>query len=244
MAIRTEHVEVDFKLKLKKDLHENEVICDKCGGTGLQVDDYPFGLASDKNFGFPYKKQTIKGCSHCYNGVKKKCEYCGDLLDRRSYRCKCKQNKLKKEQERHAEEMETWEKSSKVTVTQLIQSDYENMLYVENFEQFYTDIDTLLEEISEKLGYEELETKDIEHLRVYKTNKETIGFDAQGIIENATDDLHESVYEDVIKHENELQELLDLFAERVKGLTASYYPDYENGVVITLEDILTGGSEN
>ena len=69
MSIRTEQIDVSFNLKLQKDLQEHEIICSHCGGTGLQVDDNPFGI-KDKNskIHFPYKQQTIKGCNHCYNG--------------------------------------------------------------------------------------------------------------------------------------------------------------------------------
>ena len=55
--LRTEYIDVDFNLKLKKDLQEDEVICPKCGGTGLQVDDNPFGLKGENSrVMFPYKK--------------------------------------------------------------------------------------------------------------------------------------------------------------------------------------------
>ena len=85
--LRTEYIDVDFNLKLQKDLQENEIICTHCGGTGLQVDNNPFGLRKEgeqPNYGklFPYKKQTIVGCRHCYNGVQSKCLHCGEILGR------------------------------------------------------------------------------------------------------------------------------------------------------------------
>lgn len=58
--------------KLIKDLHDNEEICPVCHGTGLRIEDNPYGLSDnpDKRAGqFPYKHQSIRFCPNCYNGV-------------------------------------------------------------------------------------------------------------------------------------------------------------------------------
>lgn len=52
--------------KLIKDLHDNEEICPVCHGTGLRIEDNPYGLSDDpdKRAGqFPYKHQSIRFCS-------------------------------------------------------------------------------------------------------------------------------------------------------------------------------------
>lgn len=50
--------------KLIKDLHDNEEICPVCHGTGLRIEDNPYGLSDDpdKRAGqFPYNHQsTVK----------------------------------------------------------------------------------------------------------------------------------------------------------------------------------------
>ena len=51
--------------KLIKDLHDNEEICPVCHGTGLRIEDNPYGLSDDpdKRAGqFPYKHQSIRFC--------------------------------------------------------------------------------------------------------------------------------------------------------------------------------------
>lgn len=60
--------------KLIKDLHDNEEICPVCHGTGLRIEDNPYGLSDDpdKRAGqFPYKHQSIRFCLNCYNGKEK-----------------------------------------------------------------------------------------------------------------------------------------------------------------------------
>lgn len=56
MTVRTEYVDVDFKANLKKDLLENEVLCDRCKGTGLVVD----GFAFDKQEALSCLRQSVE----------------------------------------------------------------------------------------------------------------------------------------------------------------------------------------
>lgn len=78
--------------KLIKDLHDNEEICPVCHGTGLRIEDNPYGLSDDpdKRAGqFPYKHQSIRFCPNCYNGVVRFCPDCGKQIPRCRTLCDC-----------------------------------------------------------------------------------------------------------------------------------------------------------
>ncbi|GED73031.1 hypothetical protein BRE01_67330 [Brevibacillus reuszeri] len=239
MSIRTEYVEVDFKLKLKKDLQENEVICPKCGGTGLQVNDHPYGLKSERgkhNEMFPYKKQTILGCSHCYSGVQTKCQFCQQLMGRSS-QCKCDRYKQEQDRKRAERDLERWNKAKKITLTELVKlnNDY---LYIDDWDEFY-DADDLYEKVRELIEDEELTFEDIKDLRVYVTTIDRITLDAESIVENACENMHEDAYQRIDKNEiEELQESLDRFAEKIQDDTRTYYPDWGTAVVLSPEDFI------
>lgn len=85
-----------------KDLQDDEEICPICYGTGLAISNNVYGLKNNPNKSehFPYKHQSISSCVNCYNGVVKKCQYCGKLLDRRTYQCNCEESQKVREQER------------------------------------------------------------------------------------------------------------------------------------------------
>lgn len=78
--------------KLIKDLHDNEEICPVCHGTGLRIEDNPYGLSDDpdKRAGqFPYNHQSIRFCPNCYNGVVRFCPDCGKQIPRYRTLCDC-----------------------------------------------------------------------------------------------------------------------------------------------------------
>lgn len=239
MTTRTENIEVNFDLSLKKDLQENEVICPKCGGTGLQVSDNPFGLASDKgkySEMFPHRKQTITGCSHCYNGVQRKCEHCNELLGRKGW-CDCIGYKNKQAEKQHLKDLEKWNKALKTSVEEHLKEDYTYMLYLDNYDQFFEDIDDVIEFLRDEIEQGDLEVSDIDNMRLFKTNPMSLSFDAQSIIENATEELHENAYENTMKHVEELQQFLDTFAEKIKRSTLTYFPNFKESIVISPNDL-------
>lgn len=239
MTTRTENIEVNFDLSLKKDLQENEVICPKCGGTGLQVSDNPFGLASDKDKYsemFPHRKQTITGCSHCYNGVQRKCEHCNELLGRKGW-CDCIGYKNKQAEKQHLKDLEKWNKALKTSVEEHLKEDYTYMLYLDNYDQFFEDIDDVIEFLRDEIEQGDLEVSDIDNMRLFKTNPMSLSFDAQSIIENATEELHENAYENTMKHVEELQQFLDTFAEKIKRSTLTYFPNFKESIVISPNDL-------
>jgi len=232
--LRTEHVEISFNLKLQKDLQEHEVICPHCGGSGLQVDDNPFGLREEgiqpANIkGFPYKKQTIVGCRHCYNGVLNKCIHCGETLDRSKYQCDCKEAKQERNNRQHEKDLETWNKAKKISFNEALEK-YE-MVYIENYDK-YCSTEDLLDYITD-IEYDYEKPIDKKSLWIYGTTTTELSIDASNILEDACSDLYEDAIDNISGDEvKELQDLLDQWVEKVKDGTTTYYADYKVGIVL------------
>lgn len=102
--------------KLIKDLHDNEEICPVCHGTGLRIEDNPYGLSDDpdKRAGqFPYNHQSIRFCPNCYNGVVRFCPDCGKQIPRYRTLCDCDAVVQRRQQEENRKEKERLEKAEK-----------------------------------------------------------------------------------------------------------------------------------
>ena len=192
--IRTEQIDVSFNLKLQKDLQEHEIICSHCGGTGLQVDDNPFGIKEENSkIHFPYKQQTIVGCRHCYNGVQSKCLHCDKILDRGTSQCDCEQYNQKRLKERHVKDLETWNKANKISYDQAT-NDF-IMIYVDNYDKYL-----MVEDLEEWIEDKESDNEELisrRSLRIYGTQSIELSMDASGIIEDACSDLHEDAMDNI-----------------------------------------------
>lgn len=231
--LRTEYIDVDFNLKLQKDLQEDEVICPHCGGTGLQVGDNPFGLRSKEQYDyknpFPHKKQTIVGCQHCYNGVQNKCIHCGEILDLRKYQCDCEKAKQARATKQYENNLDKWDKAKKITLKKAIEKYV--MVYIDDYDEFVT-TDTIEDWLADK---EEVDKKS---LRIYGTYAVDLSINASSIIEDACSDLHENAMDNISnKDEKELQDLLNQWCEKNKSGTTTYYADYKVGIQLKKEGI-------
>ena len=232
--LRTEYIDVDFNLKLKKDLQEHEVICSHCGGTGLQVDNNPFGLREEgdrPDYGnlFPHKQQTIVGCRHCYNGVQSRCLHCNSILERQNYRCDCKQSNLERIQEQYEKDLEIWNRSKKIDYQQACKDFI--MIYIDTYDKYL-----MVEELEEWIQDKEDENDQLisrEELRIYGTESMDLSIDSEDVIENACSDLHEDARDNIsVQDEEKLQVLLDKWCEDNKQGTTTYYADYKVGIKI------------
>jgi hypothetical protein len=104
----TKRIEIDildtleraFPKKLVKDLCEDEVICPDCKGLGIKIRDSVFYRSenfagSDKDNGEflqrvnKYHNYSISECYSCYNGVARKCKFCGHIFRRNESLCDC-----------------------------------------------------------------------------------------------------------------------------------------------------------
>lgn len=169
------------------------------------------------------KKQTIVGCRHCYNGVQKKCSYCGELLGRQSS-CNCEGARQERRQKQYDKDLETWNKAKKISLKQAIQ-DYV-MVYIDNNDKFIN-----IDEFEDWLHDEEFQLEEVKSLRVYGTYPVDLSMNASNIIEMATEDLHEDAMDNISgEDEKELQDLLDQWCEKNKSGTTTYYADFKVGI--------------
>lgn len=208
---------------LIKDLHDNEVICPECQGTGLTVNDNPYGLSGDPNkkLGmFPYKHQSIRSCQRCYNGILHVCLYCGKLLDRRNYQCDCEGAIKEKDKKEEDKNKSILDKAIKLNADDEIAKNMP-MFYSDNYgynERFFSDWDEFFDYWNGNYEDDELCPE-----YVWGTVEQKISIDADRVIENATDDLWEGARDNISREaENELQTFLDIWCEKQLGTTTYY----------------------
>jgi len=226
-AVRTETRRVKILFELRKDLQDDEAICEHCHGTGLRIADNIYGIKGDTTqvaVRFPYKHQSLSFCTHCYNGVQKKCTHCGSLRGRSGTDCPCGHSRLERDERRRQSEAAQWEKARKISLAAAWETYY--MLYIDNFDRYVLDEEEL------ELAAEDCEVE-ISELRIYGTSKRKISISAGDVAETACEDLHEDAYDQCdVGH---LQSLLDIWCAEQTG-TDSYYPDFSVGVVVGVKD--------
>ena len=210
---------------LVKDLQDNERVCPTCKGLGVKIVKNEFGLHGDtseraKKERFPYHHESLNFCPNCFNGVQKLCEYCGKPI-KKGYIDKCDCEGYLREQE--AIRLEKWnEVLSKAE--EVKEEDVTNMLYCEETEEYYASVEDFLEDW--ECDHDE---EDEMPERLWVTVEQSLSLNADNILENACEDLHEDAYDqcDI----DELQVLLDKYATKQTG-TKTYYPSYKQYVKI------------
>lgn len=239
MTLRTEYVNVNLNVTLRKELHANEVLCSYCGGTGLRIDNHAFRLPDEVNVPddpFPHVRQTLTVCPYCYDGIQERCNYCGNTMGRKSW-CDCDEYQRAISDERHKKEWIRWNEATKVSVRELRDSNRDAVLYLEDFDTYLKGVDGLLNFLADRVASDELNLNDFDRIRIYRTHTHAISLDAKRILENVADDLSDYAYESVMKRVDELQGLLNQFVRRFENETLTYFPDYKNGVIVTANDL-------
>lgn len=222
MSIKRIEIQIPKYLEgiIIKDLQENEVICEDCGGVGLRIVDYRYGIqGEDTSKGhFPYNKQTIGMCQSCYNGVREKCRFCGKLLPRGYMKCDCKDYEQYDEDKYKRAEQERFDKAKKISYEEYAKQFPDYMIYCEDNEKYYSELEDL-----------EYDCEDDELAMpkyVYGTYRISIGLDIDNILESACDELFEDAV-DSLDGIDELNSAIDKFTKLNANNTATYYPDYK-----------------
>jgi hypothetical protein len=236
-VMREETRRVKIVFELKKDLQEDEVVCEHCHGTGLEIADNVFGISGDTahiGVHYPYKKQSLTFCKHCYNGVLKKCPSCGSLRGKEYGKgCPCGHDDKKLDEDYERKRNERWEKAEKMSLSKAWELC--DCLYVEDADEFVFDSEDLenvltvyFEWDDDKVdAYFEGGDAGLKPPRIYLTKTVKPWVDAASVIEVACDRLHEEAMDNC--DEEGLQKLLDEWCAKQDGV-GTYIPDYTRAV--------------
>ncbi len=218
---------------LKKDLHDNEEVCEYCHGTGMVIADNVYGLTEDpdKRAGmFPYKHQSITFCPRCYNGIVHRCKLCGNIIKRGYTKCDCDKQKAVDDEIKKQEEAKAWE-NAPVAPKEIAETMgcFYSPAYGHN-DGYFFDWDEFFE-----YWADEVEQTDEKPKYVWATEPVEMSIDATDIIEDATNDLYEDAIDDISdKARKELQEYLDNWCKTC-GVGTTYYESHKYKVRIPWE---------
>lgn len=200
------HVEVPLKLDviMPKDLEDNQELCPHCHGTGLIVDEHSLGV-----------------CDYCNHGIVNVCKYCGETLSKYNSVCSCegsnKEQRLKWKEIDFANGVSRYNKATKITLDEAFKK----------FEYLYVDeTDELIYLDEDNDAIAKVEEAQSAGCHIFGTKQEFLTLDAEYIVENACEDLHEDAFEN-IDNINELQNMMDKWAKENGNGAITYYPDYD-----------------
>ncbi len=230
----TEYIQNLVNANLKKDLHDNEEICQHCHGTGMVIVNNSYGLSNDPNkMGgyFPYRHQSISFCPNCYNGVVHRCPHCGKLIKKGWLKCYCEaQQKIERQEEAKKQQEEL--DNAPIAPKEIV--DATECFFSESYsnnEGYFFDWDEFFED-----WFENHESDEERPLYVWITEPVEMSVDVQNIIESATDNLYEDAFDDITSEaRKELQEFVDGWCKRC-GVGTTYYESHKYKVKIPWEE--------
>lgn len=230
----SEYIQNLVNINLKKDLHDDEEICQHCHGTGMVITNNPYGLSDDPNRSigtlFPYQHQSITFCLYCYNGIVHRCILCGQIMPRGRLKHDCEQQREIDRAELAKKEAEEWQKAP-IAPKEVEEACF--CLYSEYYphnEGYFCDWDEFFESWAE-----EHEPDDKRPEFVWITKSEKMRIDAYSIVESATDDLYEDAMDNISTGSiKELQDYLDKWCDNC-GVGNIYYENHKYKVRIPWE---------
>jgi len=224
-----EYIQTLVNTTLRKDLHDNEEICANCHGTGLTVIDNRYGLSDDpdkKTGVFPYTHQSFSFCRHCFHGVVRRCEYCGEILPKGYLKHNCQQQKEVDKIESDAKALDVYEQAKKLTVDEYEAQYPGNMVYYEG--SFFSDVNELLDSLWGEYDGKFENMPDY----CYGTVRETIRLDADNILTYVEENAE---CEDLEFDSQGYEELKSFLEEWNNKYERDYFYDDETIVVLIPE---------
>ena len=224
---------------LEKDLQDDEIICPVCHGLGILKQDYGFWVKEDdteKAFKLNwYDNEYLTLCPNCYFGRIKTCKYYGKLLPKQTNRCSCDGYREQEAEEKRIKYQDVINKAKEIEL-----KDASEYIYDEESEQYFCDEfsfvdhwwDLYQEGDHDCSNFDEYLEKYIPKV-LWNCEEVKISMDADSIIENACEELHEDA-RDNISDEKELQDFLNKWCAKQTG-TTTYYPCYKKYVRVRKE---------
>lgn len=182
--------------RLIKDLHGDEAICPMCHGLGLRVVDNIYGLSDDpdKTAGFfPYKHQALTFCLNCYSGVVHICPDCGKQLPKNSLRCNCEAEQRRQREAEHKKYLVAIEKAEKCEPNTL------GKRFLWAYSEFFSYNDGYFSDWEEFFDswHEDHDENDGKPEYVWGTEAVEMVLDAEDIISQSCEDMHEDAINDI-----------------------------------------------
>jgi len=225
---------------LKKDLQDDEIICPVCSGLGIIRQDYRFGIKEDdieKPFKLDwYNNEYFTLCPTCYFGRLKTCKFCGRILSKGTNTCNCDDFREQRNEEKRIKYQETINKAKEIEI-----QNASYYMYDEESGKYFADIGEFIdywwdlyldEEEEHDRNFDDYFEERIPKV-LWNCEEIKMSLDAESIIENACDELHDDARENICD-EGELQEFLNKWCEKQTG-TTTYYPYYREYVKVRKE---------
>lgn len=192
---------------------ENELVCPTCGGVGWLEDD---------------NGHSIVTCTNplCFKGVIKCCPVCHEPYTQRysetCYNEECRQaESIERAQRENKQEKERFDKAQKLKIEDAPDA-VKEMIYSNNYDYndgYCSDLDWLYDlNEDERPKY------------VWSTEKISLHIDADNIVSQACEDLHEDAFSNIDGFE-ELQEFLDAWCDKQTG-AETYCVNYKLALLI------------
>jgi len=219
---------------LEKDLKENEEICPVCCGLGIVKRDYSYGIEDDNSSKINwYNNEYFVWCPNCYFGVIRKCEYCGKILSKGGLKCDCEKQREIDEEEKRIKYQEMISKAKEVDLED-VSSD--TWFYDEQTDDYFSGVDGFVDAYKDNDEFSD-DKEMLENLPevLWLCDGVNISIDADSIIENACEELHEDAEDNISGQDREeLQELLNNWCKKQTG-TTTLYPNYKKYVRVRKE---------
>lgn len=232
-------VELDVSAQLKalygenqvlvKDLTEGQILCTTCGGLGLQMNDFRFGLRSEgdpiQHPMFPYHEQAFGPCGACYTGVQTLCKHCGKPYPRGYTQCTCDGCCKERSYKLHEKELERQTHCKRIPYAEYTGE----AMYDDDTETFIYDGDST----------------DLEPGHTYfacKGSKGWVGIDKADLLDNIKERAEQECEDggDMVdwspEAEAELEKYLLEWFEKNVSVSEAYWPDRSTIVVVSPQD--------
>lgn len=230
----SEYIQSLVNANLRKDLHDNEEICEHCHGTGLVITNNPYGLKEESygvNSLFPYMHQAITFCPHCYNGIIHRCKLCGQIMPKGLLRHNCEQQLAIEKEKLLQRKLEEFQKAP-IAPDKIVEDCY--YLYSEDYPYnngYFSEWEEFFD-----AWYDNNDVEDDKPEYVWITEGVEMHIDADYIVECATEELYEDAKDNVSDTElKELQDFLDDWCRRC-GVGTTYYENHKYKVRIPWEE--------
>lgn len=219
---------------LEFDIAPGERICGACGGIGVVKRTLPYGPGVARLQGRLYQNQILAPCPNCHHGTVKVCPHCGaDIPVRVRQHCCCDAAVRAREEARRAKDRDAYEKARRIepdTAEALAMG----MLFYEGApnEGFVHDMDEFLDWWETEHAEEDARPE-----YIWGTKPVRLIIDAQRIVEQACENLHEDAIDSI---SNEDMTRLENFLDEWCGMqdkATSYLQDDTVLVRVPWEDL-------